>query len=324
MLNSFDRLTSNKSSVQALTPARSLHMNRRGVIMSVLAAPLLHACKPGVTTVDIDFIPLENAMGGRLGIAAMDMSNGAVVTRRGFETFPFCSTFKWLLAAFTLAAVDKGDEDLDRLVMYKDSDVVFYSPLTKMKAGRGMTIRALCEAALQRSDNTAANLLTKELGGPEGLTALVRAAGDDVTRFDRWEPLLNQQERGERRDATSPVSMMELMKKFLFDKALEKDSREQLQDWMIGSRTGRDALRAGLPKDWRVGDKTGRNSFRSNHDVGFAIPPEDLEPSYGPIIIASYMDIDNPLTAKANAVHKQVAQLVVSAFSQEAQRAAEA
>lgn len=324
MPNSFDGLSSGQRTGQAFTQTRALHMSRRGVMMSVLAAPLLHACKPGVTTVDIDFIPLENAMGGRLGIAAMDISNGAVVTRRGFESFPFCSTFKWLLGAFTLAAVDKGDEDLDRLIMYTDSDVVFHSPLTKMKVRQGMTVRSLCEAALQRSDNTAANLLMRELGGPEGLTALVRAAGDDVTRFDRWEPMLNQQVLGERRDTTSPVSMMGLMKKFLFDKALEKDSRTQLQDWMIGSRTGRDSLQAGLPRGWKLGDKTGRNSFRSNHDVGFAIPPEDLEPSYGPIIIASYMDIDNPLTAKANAVHKQVAQLVISAFSQEAQRAAEA
>ena len=50
----------------------------------------------------------------------------------------------------------------------------------------------LCEAALTQSDNTAGNLLLRQIGGPVGLTSFVRSLGDDLSRLDRWEVELNE------------------------------------------------------------------------------------------------------------------------------------
>lgn len=294
-------------------------MTRRSVIITSLAAPVLYACSSRYPAIDIDFTALEESSGARLGIAAMDMSSGAAVSHRGGEIFPYCSVYKWILGALILEAVDHGRESLDRVVTFQESDVVFYSPITESKTGRGgMSVRSLCEAALQHSDNTAANVLTNVLGGPAALTARIRQIGDDVTRFDRMEPELNRQDIGEVRDTTSPLAMMNLMKTFLFGKALKEPFKTLLQEWMIGSLTGKEALRAGFPEGWVIGDKTGKNSFRSNNNVAFAIPPKTLTPPFGPILITSFADVDEPLTPQSNAIHKHVAELVVSTFSQSA------
>jgi beta-lactamase class A len=37
-----------------------------------------------------------------------------------------------------------------------------------------MTVAELCEAAITRSDNTAANVLLKLLGGPQAITVFAR------------------------------------------------------------------------------------------------------------------------------------------------------
>jgi hypothetical protein len=51
--------------------------------------------------------------------------------------------------------------------------------------------RSLCAAAIEWSDNTAANLLLTSLGGPTAVTRYARAIGDPTTRLDRNEPSLN-------------------------------------------------------------------------------------------------------------------------------------
>ena len=56
----------------------------------------------------------------------------------------------------------------------------------------------------------AANLLLPMVGGPEGLTAFMRAHGDSVTRLDRNEPALNENAPDDPRDTTTPAAMAAL------------------------------------------------------------------------------------------------------------------
>lgn len=72
-----------------------------------------------------------------------------------------------------------------------------------------MTVAELSAAAVQYSDNAAANLLLKELGGPAGLTAFMRSIGDTTFRLDRWELELNSAIPGDARDTSSPRAVTE-------------------------------------------------------------------------------------------------------------------
>ena len=147
-----------------------------------------------------------------------------------------------------------------------------------------MTIAALCEAALTRSDNTAANLLLERISGPASITNFSRSIGDRVTRLDRMELSLNESLAGDPRDTTSPSAMVANLKTVLLGDVLSSASREQLTLWMEASLTGLDRLRAKLPKSWRAADKTGSNGEHTTNDIAVLWPP-----GRSPIIIAAYI-----------------------------------
>ncbi|MBC8057155.1 MAG: serine hydrolase [Rhizobiales bacterium] len=62
------------------------------------------------------------------------------------------------------------------------------------------------EAAQITSDNLAANVLLRQLGGPESFTRWLRGLGDRVTRLDRFEPELNRVPPGEERGTSTPTA----------------------------------------------------------------------------------------------------------------------
>lgn len=218
---------------------------------------------------------LETALGARLGASIHDIETGRRWQHRATERFPMCSTFKMIACAAILKRVDKGREDLRRRIRFGAKDVVTYSPVTKSHAdGPGMALSDICAAAMTQSDNTAANLILKALGGPSAVTAFARSLGDPVTRLDRWETELNQATPGDPRDTTTPAAMSANLRTLALGSPLSARSRDQLVTWMVSNRTGDAKLRAGLPKDWRIGDKTGGGGHGTMADVAIIWPPE--------------------------------------------------
>lgn len=254
---------------------------------------------------------LEARSGGRLGVAVLDVATGARAEHRAHERFAMCSTFKVLAAALVLARVDRGEERLDRRVMFAEKDLVTYSPATKSRVnGAGMTIAELCEAALTLSDNTAGNLLLASFGGPAGLTAFARTLGDTETRLDRIETALNEATPGDPRDTTTPAAMLENMRRLVLGDALSAASRAQLTAWLVANKTGDARLRAGFPKDWRVGDKTGTGNNGATNDIAVAWPA-----GRGPILVTVYY-AEAPGTQEAhNAVVAEVGRIVARSFT---------
>jgi beta-lactamase class A len=177
---------------------------------------------------------IEARMGGRIGVAAFDTSNSKHLDYRAEERFPMCSTFKFLAAAAVLKRVDEQKENLDRFVSYGAKDILEHAPVTKehLKDG-GMTLGALCAAAIEQSDNTAANLLLDAIGGPAALTNFARTLGDQITRLDRKEPDLNSAIPGDERDTTAPAAMCLDMQQLLVATVLSDPSRGELEDWLL-------------------------------------------------------------------------------------------
>ena len=148
---------------------------------------------------------------------------------------------------------------------------------------RPRALAALCAAALEYSDNTAANLLLQTIGGPAGLTRYARSLGDNQTRLDRAEPELNSAVPGDERDTTTPGAMAANLNTLLLGDALSQQSRQLLDSWLAENKTGNDLIRAGLPHDWKIGDKTGRGSNGATNDIAIVRPP-----GKPPILLAIY------------------------------------
>jgi beta-lactamase class A len=289
---------------------RRAFLTRRTAIMSGLAVA---ACaQTGGPARAFDFNSIEERTGGRLGVAALNTANGAWLTHRASERFAMCSTFKWVLGADILSRVQAGAFALDAQVRYSTVDLLEYAPVTRANVARGwMTIEELCAAAVEQSDNTAANLLLRLVDGPVGLTAFVRTQGDTTTRFDRTEPALNIVLNGDQRDTTTPEAMANTMRTLLLtDSALTQASRDKLIGWLVQSQTGAGRLRAGLPGAWRVGDKTGTSGRGQANDVAIGWPPNGA-----PILIACFVDSPAVDDAMRNAAHADVARVIAETWS---------
>jgi len=253
---------------------------------------------------------IERNVGGRLGVAILDTGNSRGLEYRASERFPMCSTFKFLAAAAVLRRVDLSQERLDRRISYGPADLLTWAPVAKGHVNEGsMTLSDICAAAIDYSDNTAANLILKSIGGPEGLTGYLRSLGDPITRLDRNEPELNTALEGDQRDTTTPASMLHDMQVLLLGDKLSAVSRQQLEAWLVANKTGDQRLRAGLPKDWRVGDKTGTGNNGAWGDIAIVRPP-----NREPILMIVYLHGSSAPEEKLNEVFSTVGKLVMERF----------
>lgn len=252
---------------------------------SLLAAPLLvrtagAASLPIPASVDgraaiaaaADFAALEKVSGGRLGVTLLDTASGRRHGHRQDERFPMCSTFKFVLVATVLDQVARGALSLDQRLPVRAEDLLDHAPTTQRHVGKDLTVRDLCRTTMVTSDNPAANILLRRIGGPAAVTAFLRAHGDAVTRNDRYEPEMNQFAADDPRDTTSPAAMAETLQRMVVGQDLTTIARQQLSDWLIDNETGDACLRAGLGKRWRVGDKTGSNGRDTRNDIAVLWP----------------------------------------------------
>src|SRR5882724_4405488 len=287
-------------------PSRISSMVRGLVLLAFLAGSAAYAENDAADRI----AAIETRIGGRIGVAALDTGNGKRLDYRAEERFPMCSTFKFLAAAAVLKRVDEKQEKLERFVPYNAKDILEYAPVTKehLKEG-GMTLGALCAAAIEESDNTAGNLLLDVIGGPAGLTNFVRTLGDRVTHLDRIEPELNSAIPGDERDTTTPAAISSDMHRLLLGDALSEASRRQLDDWLQRNETGGPMIRAGVPKTWSVGDKTERGSNGATNDIAIMRPP-----GRAPILLAIYSVGSTATANDREAAIAEAAKIVAESF----------
>jgi beta-lactamase class A len=139
---------------------------KRLLLVTALLIPLVNASS---------FSWLESTSNGRLGIAAINTANNEEIVYRTDERFPFCSTSKLIVVAAILAKSTKNPDLLDEIIHYtqRDIDDSGYAPITRKH--HEMTVRALCEVAMDYSDNTAMNLLINVLGGTKAVNVYARS-----------------------------------------------------------------------------------------------------------------------------------------------------
>lgn len=279
-------------------------MDRRSVLTGLGAlgvAGCVRAAEPeapqaapaGPETFDLSMLERDN--GGRLGFVAHDGQSGRVLSWRGDERFVYCSTFKMYLAAATFLRVQSGQERLDRMIPVTAADMVNHAPVTEPAIGRSLSVEALMKGTVEVSDNPAANLLLKAMGGIEPMQAFYRSLGDDSTTVDRFEPEMNRLDGD--KDTITPLQSAANIRRLLTDPRtpLSPQSRTKLLRWMTDTPTGRNRIKAGAPADWTVIHKTGTGGYGPTNDIGVVYP------SIGaPVIIAAYYHADTAEPAARN------------------------
>lgn len=231
--------------------------------------------------IDLDLSALEARHGGRLGVSVL--TEGKRADWRGDERFVYCSTFKMYLAAATLLRVQAGQERLDRAVPVTQADMIPHAPITQPAVGSTLTIEQLMKGTVEVSDNPAANILIREMGGLEPFRAFYRGLGDDSTRVDRLEPEMNRQDGD--KDTITPDQSVQNIQRLLVaaDTPLDAASKTLLMRWLVDTPTGQGRIKAGVPAGWTVAHKTGTGGYGPVNDIGLILPP-----NAAPIAIAVY------------------------------------
>ncbi|MBX9577601.1 MAG: class A beta-lactamase [Chthoniobacterales bacterium] len=294
---------------------------RHFLLLATLSLFFASACKPlfatpqtiSSTSVQKQLADLEASSGGHLGVAAVNTANEKHIEYRAEELFPFCSTFKVMVAAAILKQSMSDPHLLQQKMNYTEQDVDAsgYAPITKNHLATGMTISELCSAALCYSDNNAANLLIKKLGGPQAVTSFARSIGNSVFRLDRLEPELNSGIPGDIRDTSTPAAMENSLQKLALGNVLGASQQKQLVTWMTACTTGYNRIRAGVPIGWIVADKTGSGDYGITNDIGILYPLEGA-----PIVITIFFFQDKKDSPHREDVIAAATRILVDEFTQ--------
>jgi beta-lactamase class A len=268
-------------------------MNRRVLTLSLAAGALASgACASNARPDPTDRLrSLERGAGDRLGAFVLDTETGRSFGWRPDERFCHCSTFKLSLAAMALREAAAGRLDLAEPLAFSRSDIVAYAPVVEANLDKGaLPVLALAEAVQVTSDNAAANVLMRRLGGPEALTQFWRDIGDDKSRLDGYEPDINVIPPGTQENSTTPRAMAETVRRIVLGDVLSLADRDRLVGWMAATESGRNRIRAALPTGWRGLDKTGTgmrpNVGNKTNDLAVLIPPGGRRP----IVVVGYFE----------------------------------
>ena len=225
---------------------------------------------------------LEKSFDGKIGVYAIDTNDNQIVAYRADERFPVQSTFKLIGVSALLKQSNNDKELLNEKIHYSKNDLMFWHPITGQYVTSGMTLEALSEAAISYSDNTAANLITKKLGGPKFVTDFAHAIGNQSLNVEHYEGDLNSNPKN-KQDTSTPKDMAMSLQKLTLGNVLTQSQRTQLIGWMRNDAVGYKRIRAGVPIGWVVADKTGSGDYGIANDIGIL-----WSPTCKPIVLAIY------------------------------------
>ncbi len=242
-----------------------------------------------------DLQKIAKKAGGTVGFAMLHIESGARVSIRGNERFPMASVFKIPIALAVLDAVACDELSLEDSVAITPADLRTGSGWiwTHRRRVHKLPIGELFEAMLVDSDNTASDILMRLCGGPEAVTAHLRALGIEGVRVDRYEaamaldyagvdsvppestwtvdalwrlkkevPLERRAESAaafldDPRDTATPDGMVDLLARVWRGEALGPDETSRLLEILERVRTGPDRIPGLLPEGTPVSHKTG-------------------------------------------------------------------
>ncbi len=215
------------------------------------------------TNIDSAIKQAEQQLGAKVGVSVLNANGDSLYGYNSDQRFPLMSTFKTLACAKLLHDNQITKGMMDKTYPVTAEAILDYAPVFKDKVGTEVSLKDACFATMTTSDNSAANFVLAHIGGAEGVTKFLIDNGDNVTRLDRIEPLLNEATPGDKRDTTTPYAMNETITKLVLGDALNPASKAQLTEWMKANKVSNGLFRSVLPQGWVIADRSGAGGYGS-------------------------------------------------------------
>ena len=194
-----------------------------------------------------------------------DLQTGRTIVWNENQPLPAGSVIKLPIAVTVFEQELAGKLQLDAEVVLKSTDKADGSGVLKRtRSGTRLTVANLLELMLQRSDNTATNILTDLLGLPE-INGTCQRQGLTATCMPRY--IMDLAARDNKiENYTSATDMGRLLKSIYSKQILDPATSAQLLDILKGQHV-RDRLPRYLPAGVVIAHKTGLMKDAC-HDVG--------------------------------------------------------
>lgn len=222
---------------------------------------------------------ISQAARGRVGVKATVLETGESVTLNGDRQFPMQSVYKFPIGMTVLAQVDRGKLKLGKKIRVEASDVLQGSRILDEKSqGMEFSLAELLKYMVSESDNTASDVLLRQIGEPMIVTEYLRDLGVNDIVVANTEKELGQDTAVQYRNYATPDAAVVLLRAFHEGKGLSKSSQALLRQLMTETTTGPKRIKGLLPDGTVVAHKTGTSSTvngvtAATNDVGLVTLP---------------------------------------------------
>ncbi len=222
---------------------------------------------------------------GRIGVAVIFDSSDTIAIN-GRDRFEMQSVFKFPLALAVANHIDIKGSSLDEKISISGNELNedTWSPMLKKygKTDLKLSQRELFEWSLKESDNNAADILLKYIGGVRGLTDMMRIMElPDEIRIVASEEEMHKNPELSKKNVSSPLAMAQLFDKFFVEMRNKRESFSEIATIIEHCNTGIDRLAKPLEiEDVTIGHKTGTGFETANggvsalNDCGYVILPD--------------------------------------------------
>jgi beta-lactamase class A len=197
---------------------------------------------------------------------------------------PMQSVFKLPLAVAVLHEVEQGRFSLDQPIRFLASDRFFphaYSPLQEQypEAEVDVPLRELLRLAASLSDNAAADILLRVVGGPAAVDAYIASQGVSGFHLEDSEHNLHRDPTAQYRNWFEPAGAVALLRRLSDNSPLTPQHTQLLLQWLKDSPVAAQRLKGSLPEGTVVMHKSGSSGTRdgvtaATNDIGLITLPD--------------------------------------------------
>ena len=217
--------------------------------------------KPGDQELQKQIEQIASAARGRVGVAAVLLETGELVSLNPQDHFPMQSVYKLPIGMTVLRQVDAGKIKLEQKVRVTKNDFISpaqHSPIRdKNPNGVELSVRELMEWMLLESDGTASDVLMRLAGGPEAVQAYLSELKINDMIVLNTEKELGQDQTLQYRNWATPEAAVALLRALHERQGLSETSQSLLLKLMTESTPGAKRLKGLLPAGTVVAHKTG-------------------------------------------------------------------
>jgi beta-lactamase class A len=211
------------------------------------------------------------------------------------------SVFKLPLALTVLHLVEQRELSLDQAVRFLPQDRILphvYSPLQDEYPDAAVTVplHELLRLAVSLSDNVAADILLRLVGGPKAVNTYIAALGIKGFNLQDNEAVLHHEVSAQYRNWLEPAGAVQLLRRISDDSPLSRAHTDLLLAWMTPAvRTNR--LEGALPSGVRVAHKSGTSGVdngvaHATNDIGLILLPDGRRIAIAVFVTDSTADQD--------------------------------